>query len=626
MNFLNSIYYKSLAALYRLNTNKDGRAKSIVIDAVFEGLVCGKEGLDQAKLQMALDTATGDWLDFWGNHYGVPRFHKVKKKNLYLTADGYHNIAIQDRDKSDIYYHTVDEETLTINGIHRDSYYESEFHIEEDDSYRVRIIEEIISAKNTIPALKKATARYIKHYEHEEVEMDSIDIFEPWTQLLKFDTRGVLDGSGRMISYDYWNYAVIDISMPESSLITEGLIKYLNKVKAGGVKIVFTISPDWGLAIDPSVEDKRNNIWNSIYRETMIQARRAVDGFRFLMQGNLDLIDDVTKGGQFDIQGKLDGNRMIYWDGVEVQYEWYTSGLIRNPFNSAVLSLEDYKKIANNPNLTIEGAARLEYDSINRKKLYYSHQNSNLIEDKLYLDYDRNVFIHPDDYADLVLANEEVPSVTYHISDITEDRVSADIYTGLNLNNKARSGFRYHVVKNKDVLAETITRDGLLSMTQSYLGVFHEWLDEFDYFPFSKSGSTSGSVLDLDSNEMLKYVTAATLNEIQEINPDSTEVEFIRILREPKRNPQILELIRRDVIEKIKTSNYEESIQNELMVYVAEKFVTADEYADLVLANSIDPAIEYHIYVSELISADNYTKLALSGSDKRGVKYHIRKK
>ena len=150
---INSIFYKSLSALYNLNQDKDGKTKSIIVDSIYKGLLIGKEGLDQAKLEMALKSATGTWLDFWGNFYGVFRINK-----------------------------------------------------ELDDPYRERIIEEIIAPKSTIPALKRATSRYLRTYQGQSLDSASVKVFEPWTHLLKFDERGTLDGTGRLISYDYWTY------------------------------------------------------------------------------------------------------------------------------------------------------------------------------------------------------------------------------------------------------------------------------------------------------------------------------------------------------------------------------------------------------------------------------------
>ena len=316
MKFLNSIYYKSLVALYKLNTNKDGRAKSIIIDAIFEALVIGKDGLNSAIMQMALETATDDWLDFWGNFLGIYRMYD-----------------------------------------------------EEDNEYRLRIIEEIIAPKSTIPALKKATARFLKNNHKINVGEDSITIFEPWTELLKFDDRGVLDGNGRMISYDYWNYAVIDISIPDSSLITPQLIDYLNKVKAGGVKIFFSIAPNWGIVIDPEWEEKRHKVWQKIYRQTLMMAKEHSDGFILMRDGDLSKLKENDRGGTLDSYGVLEGRQKVYWNGIGLMRSLYITGPIRNHINSAVQSLEDYKTISDNENLTIEDASKLEDESFNGTRL-----------------------------------------------------------------------------------------------------------------------------------------------------------------------------------------------------------------------------------------------------------------
>lgn len=310
MNFLNTIFYKSLVALYKLNTNKDGRAKSIIIDAIFEALVIGKEGLEDSVLEMALSTATDDWLDFWGNTFGVYRVYD-----------------------------------------------------ENDDKYRKRIINEIISPKCTIPALKKATARYLSNNYDMDLQEEAINIFEPYTELLKFDERGVLDGDGRMISYDYWNYAVIDISLPDSTLITPALIEYLNRIKAGGVKIFFSIAPSWNIIVDPLFEEKRYRIWQRIYRDTMMIAHEPSDGFKLLLEGDLELIDDTDRGGILDSYGLLEGRQQIYWNGVSFMRSMYVTGAIRNHLGTAVLSLEDFKTISENEELTIEEAIQLEEES-----------------------------------------------------------------------------------------------------------------------------------------------------------------------------------------------------------------------------------------------------------------------
>ena len=570
MNFLNSIFYKSLVALYSLNTNKDGRAKDILIDAVFEGLVCGKEGLDEAKLEMALETATENWLDYWGNHYGVPRIQKIDKKELYLTIDSYQELKHQNKIVDDIYYKIVTDDTLLKYGYKNGYHYNSVFFIEPDDAYRKRIIEEIISPKNTLPALKGATTRYLKYFNNVDTEAESVDIFEPWTQLLKFDERGVLDGPGRMVSYDYWNYAVLDISIPDSSLISKGLIEYLNRVKAGGVKIVFTISPHWDIAIDPAAAEKVNNTWYKIDRETMMLSKRTVDGFRTLQQGDLSLVDDITKGGQLDIQGVLEGRQQVYWDGVEVEYSWYASGLIRNPFNSAVLSLEDYKKIAGKESLTIEEAALMEEDAIFRRKVFYSYTNSKEVDRKTHEGYGKNIVISQDDYTELYLTNKLNTDAIYHITSSTDEFVTADRYTELSLSGSINNSLTYNIVKNREELISTITKDGILTMTQSYLSVFHEWSEEITYIPYSRAGEESTSVFEFNTLDTLRYVKEATMAEIEGISPSIDDIEIMRIINEPGRNTQILSLLQRDVVEGVKADNYDKSLQNQIVVEVSD--------------------------------------------------------
>lgn len=312
MNFLNSIFYKSLVALYRLNIDADGRTKNIIVDAIYEGLVIGRNGLDIAKLEMALETATDDWLDFWGNTYDVLRW----------------------------------------NG-------------ESDDDYRIRIIEEITAPKNTIESIKQATARHLKRKNRNStIEAKDVRVFEPWTELFKLDVRGYLDGRGRLISYEYWNYSVIDVSLPDSSLITPDLIRYLNKIKAGGVKIAFTISPIWEVVTDPIREKRDKNIYQKIWQRLYIYATDQFDGFRLLIDGASSKLSDSGMGSRLDVSGRLDGMTNIFWEGIELTRQYYATGFIRNPLGSALLDVTDYEYMSGKE-LTIKEAISLEEESFN---------------------------------------------------------------------------------------------------------------------------------------------------------------------------------------------------------------------------------------------------------------------
>lgn len=299
--FLNSIFYKSLIALYKLNIDKDGRAKSVIIDAIFQGLVIQKDGLNVALLEMTLETATGSWLDYWGNTFGVPRDYQEK-----------------------------------------------------DDEYRKRIIIEIISPKNTLSGIKNAAARKINKEHKENLKPESIRIFEPWTELIKLDERGYLDGSGRMISYDYWIYSVIDISLPDSSYITPRLIKYLNRIKAAGVKLVFSVSPRWGIVTDLDRDKRNTHIYNKIYRTHYIEVKNENnEAFATVPASRLDVILGELGNTILDGDAILEGRQLIYWEGVKKTRELYATGVLRNHLGG-ILSLEDYVTIIDKKEVVVE--------------------------------------------------------------------------------------------------------------------------------------------------------------------------------------------------------------------------------------------------------------------------------
>lgn len=308
--FLNSIYYKSLIALYKLNIGGDGRAKSLLIDAIFQSLIIQKDGLNIAILEMALETATGDWLDYWGNTFGVPRDYD-----------------------------------------------------EVDDIYRKRIIEEILAPKNTIEGLKAAAARKINKDYNENLLPESIRIFEPWTELIKLDERGYLDGSGRLISYDYWIYSVIDISLPDSSHITPELIKYLNKIKAAGVKLVFSVAPRWGIIVDQDKAKRNTHVYEKHYMEHFINVGIVNNqAFTTVPEGRLDTVIEELENTILDGSAILEGKQIIFWDGLERTREFYATGVLRNHLGG-ILSLEDIARVLEKENPSLEEAFELEEEA-----------------------------------------------------------------------------------------------------------------------------------------------------------------------------------------------------------------------------------------------------------------------
>lgn len=305
--FLNSIFYKSLIALYKLNIGADGRAKNLIIDAIFQSLVIEKDGLNVAILEMALETASGEWLDYWGNTFGVPRDYE-----------------------------------------------------EVDDIYRKRIIEEILAPKNTLEGIKIAAARKINKDHNENLLPESIRIFEPWTELIKLDERGYLDGSGRLISYDYWIYSVIDISLPDSSHITPELIKYLNKVKAAGVKIVFSVAPRWDIIVDQDKAERNTHVYEKHHMEHFIEVGYVNnEAFATLPDAKVDSILEDLENTILDDRAILEGKQIMFWDGVGKVREFTATGVLRNHLGG-ILSLEDIARLLDNENPSLEEAFALE--------------------------------------------------------------------------------------------------------------------------------------------------------------------------------------------------------------------------------------------------------------------------
>lgn len=294
-NLRNSIFYKNLIALYKLNLDASNEVHQIIIGALVKMFTKTSEDVDIAKLQMSMATATGEWLDSWGDYFGIPR------------EPG-----------------------------------------ELDDDYRARILAEIIEPKVTLNAIKSAAARWLNRMHGHNYTREDINIFEPWKQLLKPSQRGTLSGDARMWSMDYWTYAVIDISIPDASELSLELISYLNEVKAAGVKIIWSIKPSWSLIISHWKDDNifygysniKQIISRSIYRSFMVFGPG-----RFPGQVNDSYYTDNVLSG--DPKFKLSGPQLI-WSNMIVRYwnlrQFYCR--LREYIDSSTTSFEDLANIA----------------------------------------------------------------------------------------------------------------------------------------------------------------------------------------------------------------------------------------------------------------------------------------
>ncbi|AVP40442.1 virion structural protein [Staphylococcus phage phiSA_BS1] len=140
-----------------------------------------------SKIQSSLDTATGKYLDIYGDWYGL-----VRKKN------------------------------------------------ELDDTYRDRIIEYVLLKRGTNNSIIGAIKRFL---EDEDVY---VDIYEPFKNIF-YTNKSHLNGEDHLMG-DYYRFAIIDITIGKSFPLE--IIDEINKFKPAGVKVYFTYDGSYDLGED----------------------------------------------------------------------------------------------------------------------------------------------------------------------------------------------------------------------------------------------------------------------------------------------------------------------------------------------------------------------------------------
>ena len=312
MELKNSIFAKTLRSLYKINLNKSSEVHSVMIDAIFRALVMAEGDLNQAKLEMAINTATGSWLDYWGDFFNIPRGRK-----------------------------------------------------ETDSQYSVRIIQETVEPKVTINAIKRSVARWLNRRNGTNYTQHDITVLEPWKYLLKYSQRGVLSGNAKMTDEEYWRYGVIEVSMPDTEPISLELMSYLNTIKAAGVQVFYRYRPHWGVVdgygtVNPVFETRICNQFTSF---THSYSKVHADGLYLLPNYEFPGMNDSDfDGGLNDLNHPLSGfpevaltvgiyrDLPLTWDKIRL-YE-----------NSPLTSLEDISTILSKSyeDTTIEDALSLE--------------------------------------------------------------------------------------------------------------------------------------------------------------------------------------------------------------------------------------------------------------------------
>lgn len=184
-----SNFLKNLHPLLKRKKNpKDNKDPHYAIINMFsEELDNLEQETIESKIQSSLGTATGKYLDIYGDWYGL-----VRKKN------------------------------------------------ELDDTYRDRIIEYVLLKRGTNNSIIGAIKRFL---EDEDVY---VDIYEPFKNIF-YTNKSHLNGEDRLMG-DYYRFAVIDITIGKSFPLE--IIDEINKFKPAGVKVYFTYDGSYDLGED----------------------------------------------------------------------------------------------------------------------------------------------------------------------------------------------------------------------------------------------------------------------------------------------------------------------------------------------------------------------------------------
>jgi len=193
------------------NRSPSGELKYIT-DAVDSSLSTLQEDISLLNLEYVISTSTGDWLNEWGKWFEVTR----------LTN-------------------------------------------ESDVSYRGRIKSAATKPKVSIPALISTVQSYLND------PAAKISIYEPHVDVAVF-SKSVYSGTHKFQTGDYYRSGVIDVVSP---IMTSELKQILNKSKASGVKLSYTILNE--MIQDGSVLDSSFPLLDSMAIEYEIREIKLVE-------------------------------------------------------------------------------------------------------------------------------------------------------------------------------------------------------------------------------------------------------------------------------------------------------------------------------------------------------------
>ncbi len=152
-------------------------ANNAYLEALQSEITRSQKAMYQAKLESFLDTANNLWLDYWGSWLGLRRYSG-----------------------------------------------------ESDNAYRKRLKSHVLHQRNTINAIRKAVANFLK------VNMDRIYIYEPYRDMMIYNSSKW--NTYKFYPSTYYRYAVIDVQI--DAPINQMVSQVINLFRPAGVYWVIT--------------------------------------------------------------------------------------------------------------------------------------------------------------------------------------------------------------------------------------------------------------------------------------------------------------------------------------------------------------------------------------------------
>lgn len=197
-DYLHPLWGKSIRGL----SYPDGKANDAFIDSLQQDIDNGEKDMYLAKLGAFLDTATGKWLDYWGEWLGLHR----NQRN--------------------------------------------------DDEYRSALKGHVLHSRNTIDAIRDAVAKYL------DTNRNRIYVYEPYRDMFIYNSSNW--NTYKFYPSVYYRYAVIDVKIDHP--IDGVVAQIINLFRPAGVIFVITnlinVLNDKAPIIDFSLDASANVISN----------------------------------------------------------------------------------------------------------------------------------------------------------------------------------------------------------------------------------------------------------------------------------------------------------------------------------------------------------------------------